>query len=824
MRSYQACYSILLTFGGLAYGAKPALSPVRVELGDTTGILRGTNLSPTATVAINNQSRASSFSMVSKNVQELTISLNPGDSESVGSTELVTVTNPDNSFASTALTVYTKTGTVLTTSTFDSVNVYSNGKNVGTPKGQYQCVELIKRYYAQLDPARFGSNGSFDSSKWSVSTGYARDYFTENPAGKGLIQVQNNGSPLLPGDIVVFDSTSTHPEGHVAIIDSVVTTSSTEVEIIEQNWSSTGRAKLSLDSTHKLLERGSFAILGLLRSAAPVNLRPVGNFDGIDTTTSKVFGWAEDVDDLSLPVQVHIYIDKNAGTSGALPVATTAAAFRSDVGYHAFNYILPSSYNDGQTHTVWVWAIDLTDPVNHNTLLPGSPKTFSIAAPNQPPSAGFLMISDNLSAVNGQTLNVTVPPGGSAPVSVSAGASHANVPGGSIVGWSWSVNGTQISTAPSFGRAFETGTYQISLVVTDSSGLQSSAATGTVMVTETAPRILYSVNYHSNNISAYSIDSSTGALTPIPGSPLPGGSLPDWITINPSNKFAYVTNCDGNSVSGFAIIPATGGLTAVPGSPFVSGNCPYGVGVDPLNRFVYVNNQSDNNLSGYAINQRTGVLTPVAGGPFPSGPNPVYSLIFHPNGRFVYNLNLNGHTLSGFAIDPLTGALTPLPASPFDVSDRPTSLAIDPPGKHLYLTLASSQWLYGFNIDATTGNLSPIVGSPFDVGLQAFGLAADPKGRFLFVCNAIDNAVTVYAIDQTSGVLSIVSGSPFPAGITPESTAVDPFGNFLYVGNVNGNNISGFRIDQVSGSLAPVPGSPFGADGQPVSLAIAAPN
>jgi hypothetical protein len=103
------------------------------------------------------------------------------------------------------------------------------------------------------------------------------------------------------------------------------------------------------------------------------------------------------------------------------------------------------------------------------------------------PTAGFLMISGNQSVPDGQTLNITVSPGGTAPVSVSAGASHANFPGGSILGWNWSVNGSQFSTSPSFGQAFSKGTYQIGLVVTDSDGAVSAPTTGTVSVSDTQP-------------------------------------------------------------------------------------------------------------------------------------------------------------------------------------------------------------------------------------------------------------------------------------------------------------------------------------------------
>src|SRR5947209_18061859 len=44
------------------------------------------------------------------------------------------------------------------------------------------------------------------------------------------------------------------------------------------------------------------------------------------------------------------------------------------------------------------------------------------------------------------------------------------------------------------------------------------------------------------SVSAYTIDGNTGALTPIPGSPFPAGSLPRFVTVDPSGRFLYVPN------------------------------------------------------------------------------------------------------------------------------------------------------------------------------------------------------------------------------------------------------------------------------------------
>src|SRR5579862_5575511 len=66
---------------------------------------------------------------------------------------------------------------------------------------------------------------------------------------------------------------------------------------------------------------------------------------------------------------------------------------------------------------------------------------------------------------------------------------------------------------------------------------------------------------------------------------------------NPTPKFAYVTNqCDSSSdcaagnVSAYTINSSMGALRAVAGSPFAAGSAPISVTVDPSGRFAYVAN------------------------------------------------------------------------------------------------------------------------------------------------------------------------------------------------------------------------------------------
>jgi DNA-binding beta-propeller fold protein YncE len=69
-------------------------------------------------------------------------------------------------------------------------------------------------------------------------------------------------------------------------------------------------------------------------------------------------------------------------------------------------------------------------------------------------------------------------------------------------------------------------------------------------------------------ISAYAVNKDTGFLTPVAGSPFPGGQFPRWVTVDPSGDFLYVANSNDNTISAYTIDNTTGALTPITGSPF----------------------------------------------------------------------------------------------------------------------------------------------------------------------------------------------------------------------------------------------------------------
>lgn len=221
----------------------------------------------------------------------------------------------------------------------------------------------------------------------------------------------------------------------------------------------------------------------------------------------------------------------------------------------------------------------------------------------------------------------------------------------------------------------------------------------------------------SGLIGAFVIDGTTGTLSAVSGSPFAAGVQPTQLAVHPSGKFLFVS--DGvNGVLAFSINPSSGVLTPVSGAQLSGGT--QGIAVDPAGKYLYAVDLS-NAVYAYSIDSSTGALLPVSGSPFfeSSGLLSGY-IILSPSGKFLYTLDaLDSPTpIYGFSINSSTGALSTIPGSPFPGPNTmvfSASLAIDPAGTFLYASCSDGNCgIMGFNIDATTGALTSITGSPFN--------------------------------------------------------------------------------------------------------------
>jgi len=134
--------------------------------------------------------------------------------------------------------------------------------------------------------------------------------------------------------------------------------------------------------------------------------------------------------------------------------------------------------------------------------------------------------------------------------------------------------------------------------------------------------------FFSNSVFCFAINPTTGSLGFI--NSFATGVAPSSVAVDPSGKFVYVTNESSDNVSGYTINPSTGALTAIAGSPFPAGRSPRSVAVDPGDRFAYVANFGSDSISGYDIDASTGALRAMAGSPFATSGEPSSVAIWQP--------------------------------------------------------------------------------------------------------------------------------------------------------------------------------------------------
>jgi 6-phosphogluconolactonase len=337
-----------------------------------------------------------------------------------------------------------------------------------------------------------------------------------------------------------------------------------------------------------------------------------------------------------------------------------------------------------------------------------------------------------------------------------------------------SVSAFSVLPAPSYGMLAPVAGSPFATGGTGNGGGFYASHRNTVRVNR---NILYAANDGSNNISVFSIDTTTGSLTAV-GSPIAtGGSGASGISlaVTPNGRFLYAGNFDSGNISVFHI-GSNGSLTPF-GSPVPVGDSPDGIKVSPDGKFLAVAAFFTNSVAMFSINASTGALT--SAGSFPQGGAGTYAadveinckskLLFAPHANF-------GSTTVSVARIASTGALTPIAGSPFTFASGSNSNVgvLSPDNQHLYVSNQTSNTITSLDVASGSsppaGTLtletdSPSGPSPFanPGGNQPSGIGTNRKGDLLYAAN-FNEMVTGFHIDSDGG-LTPVTGSPFSTGI-----------------------------------------------------------
>lgn len=353
-----------------------------------------------------------------------------------------------------------------------------------------------------------------------------------------------------------------------------------------------------------------------------------------------------------------------------------------------------------------------------------------------------------------------------------------------------------------------------------------------------SPEFLFASLPGNNSIADFQIDTGTGALTPIAGSPFSAtGKTPMGLAVHPSGRFLYGVNFttphpdSSGGISTYSIAP-DGALSPVGGEVFVgSGIEPFAVAVDPTGKYVYTAAALASAPAGYTVDINSGALTPMSTtigdfqDRFGAGDLAVINGLVYESanpGIVAFKIGSNGEltTLAWPAFTPANGGGV-------------GSIAIGPGNKFIF-GLTTGGDLRGFEGPPpptevvsvainNDGTLTP-AGTPILLD-KASNLTV--SGNFLFAVNA--QGVWVFRIDSNTGAITLANNAPFVINGRGGLLTVDSSGKFLYVGTNSdpsqakpAGGIAGFLIDPASGTLTAVPGSPFSLPEPPGGLTTSA--
>jgi hypothetical protein len=391
------------------------------------------------------------------------------------------------------------------------------------------------------------------------------------------------------------------------------------------------------------------------------------------------------------------------------------------------------------------------------------------------------------------------------------------------------------------------------------------------------------------------------------------------VLLNPEHTLLFATNQGSNSIAVFHVDASTGALTPVDGSPFSSlGTAPIALGYS--NGTLVVANHGiiapfnpaggsppgPSNLVSFKVSP-TGALTPVgAGGSTPPHPDGAIDATVSPDGTTIVSsgffpeirklvagadpsqaptVTFGPQLIRSFTLSQ-TGALTPAdPGIPLPkaFTDPLPALAAagklpppnilppivyglafgvafnpDPNKKFVYIAAAVARHVAVY--DYSNPNSLRLASSAENPGLAACWIAVSRDGRFLYTSNSAGTpgvsgpapaqSISVFSVSPDGSTLKLIQTALVKSTGTTDSLALDPSGRWLYIlGNhddvdaprpqdsvtvsggvgkithfapLSANYLDAYNVDQTTGKLTeigsgfklPVPASnvPYGID------------
>jgi 6-phosphogluconolactonase len=261
----------------------------------------------------------------------------------------------------------------------------------------------------------------------------------------------------------------------------------------------------------------------------------------------------------------------------------------------------------------------------------------------------------------------------------------------------------------------------------------------------------------TNGIYVYAINSDGSITVQNSGNAAAQDVVPTAMQVDSTGGFLLAagigTSIGAQAIGIYSIDSTTGLLTAVTGSPLAlyTGKAstatvvtPTAMLITPNNSYVYVS------LGSLGVQ----VLTLGAGGALNAGTAPTflpplststspsdYGLASNPNSTFLFVAEINTG-LREFSIGT-AGALNEVSGSPYAVGTGPTGVLLDPTGSYVYVANKGSNNISAFTLTAASGKLTAVAGSPLSSGgLLPIAMVNDNTKKYVAVINSGSNTAS----------------------------------------------------------------------------------
>jgi 6-phosphogluconolactonase len=265
------------------------------------------------------------------------------------------------------------------------------------------------------------------------------------------------------------------------------------------------------------------------------------------------------------------------------------------------------------------------------------------------------------------------------------------------------------------------------------------------------------------------------------GAPLAQDMIPTTMQVDATGNYLLAAGISVTSqvqaVGIYTINTTTGILSAITGSPLnlYTGTgstatvvTPTAMWITPNNAYVYVS------LGTLGVQ----ICTLGANGALSTGASPAYllpastsisasdqGLSSDPSSLFLFVAEINTG-LRVFSIGA-GGSLKEISGSPYSVGTGPTAVALDKTGSYVYVANKGSNSISAFTLTAASGTLTEVTGSPISSGGQLpAGILADRSKDYIAVINSGDNSAAgnadlqLFKFDATTdGLLAPVSSA-----------------------------------------------------------------